>query len=548
MPTSSVEVSISCKNLADMDTFSKSDPFAVLYLQDARTGGWSCQGRTETIDNTLDPQWAKKFVLNFQFETRQLLKVEVYDSDSDSRRLEDHDHIGSCECSLGEVLTAQSKGLTRRLVGEKVDQTITLVAEELLASKEVIKLRLMGRKLDRKDWWGFGSSDPFLTILRAGEYGQWRVVHRTEVMKGDLNPKWKMLELTVSALCNADYHRPLMLRVEDWNLSGSHKLIGEVETSLQALMQLEPGSELPLTNPKKKNKRKSYRNSGRLVMSSCQVEEVPTFLDYIQGGMELSFTVAVDFTASNGDPQTSNSLHYIDPTGRPNQYLTAINSVGEIIQDYDTDKLFPALGFGARLPPFGNISHEFFLNLSTSSPYCEGIEGVVAAYHQALNSVQLYGPTNFSPVINHVAKIAALHKDRPSNYQVLLIIIIIIIIIIISNYQVLLIITDGIITDMDATKHAIIAASHLPMSIIIVGVGSVDFAPMEELDSDDQLLQLGSSVAKRDIVQFVELNQFLNTGFLGGWDKELLAREVLAELPGQIVGFMRAGGHKPGRS
>jgi len=178
MPTSSVEVSISCKNLADMDTFSKSDPFAVLYLQDARTGGWSCQGRTETIDNTLDPQWAKKFVLNYQFETRQLLKVEVYDSDSDSRRLEDHDHIGSCECSLGEVLTAQSKGLTRRLVGEKADQTITLVAEELLASKEVIKLRLMGRKLDRKDWWGFGSSDPFLTILRAGEYGQWRVALR----------------------------------------------------------------------------------------------------------------------------------------------------------------------------------------------------------------------------------------------------------------------------------------------------------------------------------------------------------------------------------
>ena len=122
------------------------------------------------------------------------------------------------------------------------------------------------------------------------------------------------------------------------------------------------------------------------------------------------------------------------------------------------------------------------------------------------------------------------------------------IILIIINYQVLLIITDGIITDMDATKHAIIAASHLPMSIIIVGVGSVDFAPMDELDSDDQLLQLGSSVAKRDIVQFVELNQFLKTGFLGGWDKELLAREVLAELPGQIVGFMRHGGHKPGRS
>jgi len=529
MPTSSVELTISCKNLADMDTFSKSDPFAVLYLQDAKTGSWSYQGRTETIDNTLNPQWAKKFVLNYQFEARQMLKVEVYDSDSDSRRLEDHDHIGSCECSLGEVLTAQGKGLTRKLVGEKVDQTITLVAEELLACKEVIKLRLSGKKLDRKDWWGFGSSDPFLTILRAGEYGQWRVVHRTEVKKGDLNPDWQTLELTVSALCNADYHRPLMLRVEDWNLSGSHKLIGEVETSVDALMQLEAGTEMPLINPKKKNKKKSYRNSGRLLMRSCLVQEVPTFLDYIQGGMELSFTVAVDFTASNGNPQSSNSLHYIDPMGKPNQYLTAINSVGEIIQDYDTDKMFPALGFGARLPPQGNISHEFYLNLSPTSPYCEGIDGVVAAYHHALNSVQLYGPTNFSPVINHVARIASLHKDSP------------------TNYQVLLIITDGIITDMDATKQAIIAASHLPMSIIIVGVGSVDFGPMEELDSDDQLLQVGSTTAKRDIVQFVELNQFLS-GSLSGWNKELLAKEVLAELPGQIVGFMQGAGHKPGRS
>ena len=30
--------------------------------------------------------------------------------------------------------------------------------------------------------WGWGRSDPFLTILRSGEFGQWRVVHRTEVV------------------------------------------------------------------------------------------------------------------------------------------------------------------------------------------------------------------------------------------------------------------------------------------------------------------------------------------------------------------------------
>ena len=26
-----------------------------------------------------------------------------------------------------------------------------------------------------------------------------------------------------------------------------------------------------------------------------------------------------------------------------------------------SDKMFPALGFGARLPPDGRVSHEFFL-------------------------------------------------------------------------------------------------------------------------------------------------------------------------------------------
>ena len=32
-----------------------------------------------------------------------------------------------------------------------------------------------------------------------------------------------------------------------------------------------------------------------------------------------------------------------------------------------------------------------------------GIEGVVSAYQQCLPQLKLWGPTNFSPIINHVA-------------------------------------------------------------------------------------------------------------------------------------------------
>lgn len=44
-----------------------------------------------------------------------------------------------------------------------------------------------------------------------------------------------------------------------------------------------------------------------------------------------------------------------------NDYAMALRAVGEIIQDYDSDKMFPALGFGAKLPPDGRVSHEFAL-------------------------------------------------------------------------------------------------------------------------------------------------------------------------------------------
>ena len=44
--------------------------------------------------------------------------------------------------------------------------------------------------------------------------------------------------------------------------------------------------------------------------------------------------VAIDFTGSNGDPRSPQSLHYISPQGI-NEYLSAIWSVGNVIQDYD---------------------------------------------------------------------------------------------------------------------------------------------------------------------------------------------------------------------
>jgi hypothetical protein len=44
--------------------------------------------------------------------------------------------------------------------------------------------------------------------------------------------------------------------------------------------------------------------------------------------------VGIDFTGSNGDPRSPQSLHYINPY-QPNEYQKAISAVGSVIQDYD---------------------------------------------------------------------------------------------------------------------------------------------------------------------------------------------------------------------
>ncbi len=83
-----------------------------------------------------------------------------------------------------------------------------------------------------------------------------------------------------------------------------------------------------------------------------------------------------------------------------------------------------------------------------------------------------------------------------------------------QNYYVLLIITDGVISDIKETISAIVYSSALPMSIIIVGVGDADFTAMDILDADDGVLKDSSGrKARRDIVQFVPFRQFRNVSF-----------------------------------
>lgn len=77
----------------------------------------------------------------------------------------------------------------------------------------------------------------------------------------------------------------------------------------------------------KANQTFELHNAGNKNVGSCKLADLQfqrrnTFLDYVFGGCEISLSLAIDFTLSNGDPNDPKSLHFFDPT--KNEYLQAI--------------------------------------------------------------------------------------------------------------------------------------------------------------------------------------------------------------------------------
>ncbi|KAK5915333.1 hypothetical protein CesoFtcFv8_000931 [Champsocephalus esox] len=513
---SKVELRVSCKGLLDRDTLNKSDPCVILMVQN--NGQWTELDRTEVIKSNLHPVFAKVFSWDYYFEEVQKLRFEVYDiHGTHSIGTRDDDFLGGMECTLGQIVAQKRmvKPLLLKYGKYAGKSTITVHAEEISGNNGYVELSFCAKKLDDKDI--FSKSDPFLEIYRINDDLSEQLVHRTEVIKNNLNPVWEPFKVSLISLCSCDAERKLKCLVWDYDSRGKHDFIGEFYATFRDMQNISSGNKVTwdCVNPKYKLKKRNYKNSGVVILSNLKLHRVYSFLDYIMGGCQIHFTVAIDFTASNGDPRNSCSLHYINPY-QPNEYLKALIAVGEICQDYDSDKRFSALGFGARIPPNYEVSHDFAINFNPEDDECEEIQGVVEAYQSCLPKIQLYGPTNVSPIINRIAKLAAGDGNIKDA----------------SRYHILLILTDGVVTDMADTREAIVRGSYQPLSIIIVGVGNADFTDMQILDGDDGVLRSpkGEPVL-RDIVQFVPFRDFKTAS------PAALAKCVLAEVPKQVVEY-----------
>ena len=369
--------------------------------------------------------------------------------------------------------------------------------------------------------------------------------------------------------------QPIKISVFDWEKSGKHKSLGQFETTVQALLDAEtPGASGPYKdvnlskafilhkktgggagsrkefgkvvvvravlegdgddNDNDKNKIKTESTTTTMTMptpipvpmtgvgstynkynTAYNNNKKPSFVDYLTGGCELEMSIAIDFTGSNGDPRRPGTLHYISPHGQTlNDYEKAFTSVGSIMERYDTNKQFPVYGFGAK---FGGLIHHCFQ--VGNKMELNGLGEALQAYRNVFTSgLTMSGPTVFAEVIDMAAARARSAQEKAEQQGQ-------------QSYGLLLILTDGAVSDIGLTQVALRNASDAPLSIVIVGVGNADFSRMQFLDdfaNNNNTTTDGGN--QRDIVQFVEFNKFVH-------DKSALTRETLDELPNQLVDY-----------
>eukprot|EP00581_Thalassiosira_minuscula_P007308 CAMPEP_0183703258 /NCGR_PEP_ID=MMETSP0737-20130205/1063_1 /TAXON_ID=385413 /ORGANISM="Thalassiosira miniscula, Strain CCMP1093" /LENGTH=689 /DNA_ID=CAMNT_0025929977 /DNA_START=76 /DNA_END=2145 /DNA_ORIENTATION=+ len=545
------------KNVAGLGK-GTSDPFAIVTILATGPGETPrVLGKTEVIKNTLSPNWTTSFLFEYEFGKETHINVSVIDE----VRKESDRPMGSAVFEIGDILGSRGSIKAKKL--KKGGTVYARLQKAATRSAGKLALRLKGIKLKNVEGL-FKKSDPFFEIRRTYDGpggGSWTPVYRSKHVKNNLDPVWEPATIDVNSLCDGDLDRRIQCAIFDHESKGKHESMGQFETTVNGLLKTAGSGKF---TPKKGSKsygtvavveckitgaESSASTSASVkpatVASSMAVEpnivsmpepvpvqqfggmslggampvpvpvpppQTPTFVDYISGNCELNLAVAIDFTGSNGDPRKPGTLHHFSHDGQFNGYEKAISAVGNILAKYDSNQMFPVYGFGAK---YGGVVRHCFQVGQEKEVF--GVKGMLDAYKSVFRTpLTMSGPTVFTEVISVAAAQARSRQGTKA-----------------LSYTILLLLTDGAVTDVPATKQILASVADAPLSIVIVGIGNADFSAMMFLDDFEK-----RSGMNRDIVQFVQFNRHEH-------NKTSLTRATLDEIPDQLVQFFYNRGIMP---
>ncbi|KAM0931191.1 hypothetical protein ACQ4PT_000297 [Festuca glaucescens] len=263
------------------------------------------------------------------------------------------------------------------------------------------------------------------------------------------------------------------------------------------------------------------RRYSRIADDFQSVEQVTDAL--AQAGLESSnLIVGVDFTKSNEWTGKfsfhGRSLHHI--SSAPNPYEQGISILGQTLSKFDEDNLIPCFGFGDA----STHDQDVFCFYPDERP-CNGFSEALERYKELVPHLRLAGPTSFAPIIEMAMTIV-----EQSGGQ----------------YHVLLIIADGQVTrsvdtasgqlsaQEQKTVDAIVRASELPLSIVLVGVGDGPWDMMKEFDDNIPARAF-------DNFQFVNFSEIMSKNMPQSRKEAAFALSALMEIPQQYKATVELG-------
>ena len=285
-------------------------------------------------------------------------------------------------------------------------------------------------------------------------------------------------------------------------------LVGKADKTLAQLNEaMVNKSKIPIISEKGEEKGYFYIN--------YTIEKFSRFIDLIENGLQIKLSFAIDYTNSNLKYTNPKSLHYIGNPERINPYENCLKYFGELVGSYDFNNKLAMLGYGGIIPSTGETSHCFPISL-TNNPYVKGIDEAIKLYKKSLPQIDLDGPTYFFPIYKENL---VMLKEEDENCPT-------------SIYHLLVIITDGIIHDLDEMKRQLIKNQDSPISICIVGVGDLNFSTMYQLDCRTKPLEdKNGNKCGRDLCQFVRYKDFK--------EPDKLTEYMLMIIPSQVEDYYR---------
>lgn len=232
-----------------------------------------------------------------------------------------------------------------------------------------------------------------------------------------------------------------------------------------------------------------------------------------KAGIEsMQMVVGIDFSKSNewtGEKSYRRSLH--DIRGGETPYAKAMRIMSRVISRFDDDDIYPVYRFGCI-----NTKDKTVLPLlypDQEDPHFQGFDSVKKAYEYIAPQIDTSGPTTFAPMIRQAIEIS-----KGCNNQ----------------YIILLILTDGDVSDMAEDMKALREASNYPLSIVAVGLGDGPFDKMHAFDDE-------VSGRKFDNFQFVNFTEVEAKSAKCENPELVLATAMMQEIPSQFAFIKKLG-------